>query len=252
MSGERKVTLITGGAQGIGKATAHRLISDGWAVMIADINVEAGEEAAEELGALGLTAFTPTDVSDEAQVQRVVEATIARFGGLDLVMNNAYASVFKWVTTMTRGEWDRVAAVNLTSIFLTTKYAAPHLKARRGGIVNIASVYALMSNSWSDAYDTTKGGIVSLSHALAISLGPEIRVNCICPGAIDVGPWQRRANRKPRENIEYRKAQHPVGRMGFGEDIAATVAFLASDDAGFITGQNIVVDGGKTKKAIFL
>ncbi|MHB0935337.1 MAG: SDR family NAD(P)-dependent oxidoreductase [Armatimonadota bacterium] len=245
----RKCAFITGGAQGMGKATAHRLLSAGWAVTIADIDEEAGLEAQAELGALGPIAFQPTDVADEGQVARALRETVMRFGGLDLVMNNAYATHWMHVTEVDIAEWNRVLAVNLTSIFLTTRYAEPYLRARRGSIVNIASVHALTGlHSNAEAYAATKGAIVAITNALAVSLAPEIRVNCISPGYVDSYPWAKSSKRRINDYPAYRHTQHPGGRIGKPEDIAAAVAFLASPAAGFITGENLVVDGGMTKK----
>jgi len=245
----QKCAFITGGAQGIGEATAHRLLSDGWAVTIADIDEEAGAEAEEELGALGPVLFQPTDVSDEGQVMRALTETVRRFGGLDLVVNNAYATYWAHVTEADLAEWRRVLAVNLTSIFLTSKYAEPYLRARRGSIVNIASVHAITGlHGNAEAYASSKGGIVALTTALAVSLGPDIRVNCISPGLVDSYPWAKSSRRRINDYPAYRHLQHPAGRIGKPEDIAAAVAFLASPAAGFITGEHLLVDGGMTTK----
>ena len=249
MSEQQWCAFITGGAQGIGKATAHRLLRDGWAVTLADIDEEAGREAAEEFSRLGPALFQPTDVADEGQVAGAIGETARRFGGLDLVVNNAFVTYWAKITEAELAEWNRVLAVNLTSIFLTTKYAEPYLRARRGSIVNIASVHALTGlHANAEAYASTKGGIVALTVALAVSLGPDIRVNCICPGLVDSYPWAKSGRRRITDWPAHRHAQHPVGRMGKPEDIAAAVAFLASPDASFITGENFVIDGGITKK----
>jgi NAD(P)-dependent dehydrogenase (short-subunit alcohol dehydrogenase family) len=246
---EHKCAFITGGAQGIGKATAHRLLRDGWAVTVADIDVEAGTEAEEELGALGPVSFQPTDVADEGQVVQAIRETIRRFGGLDLVVNNAFATYWAHVTEVDFLEWNRVLAVNLTSIFLTTKYAEPYLRARRGSIVSIASVHAVTGlHANAEAYATSKGGIVALTTALAVSMGPEIRANCISPGYVDSYPWAKSSRRRINDYPAYRHAQHPAGRIGKPEDIAAAVAYLASPAAAFITGEHLIVDGGMTKK----
>jgi len=245
----QKCAFITGGAQGMGKATAQRLLSAGWAVTIADIDDEAGTEAETELSVLGPISFQPTDVADEGQVARALGEGVRRFGGLDLVMNNAYATYWAHVTEVDLAEWNRVLGVNLTSIFLTTRYAEPYLRARGGCIVKIASVHALTGlHPNAEAYATTKGAIVAITNALAVSLAPEIRVNCICPGYVDSAGWAKSRTRRINDFPDYRHAQHPAGRIGKPEDIAAAVAFLASPAAGFITGENLVVDGGMTKK----
>jgi NAD(P)-dependent dehydrogenase (short-subunit alcohol dehydrogenase family) len=147
--------------------------------------------------------------------------------------------------------WNRQLGVNLTGAFLMAKHAAPHLRAARGAIVNVASTRALQSEANTEAYSASKGGLVALTHALAVSLGPAVRVNCVSPGWIDVSGWQKSAPRQPASLSAADHAQHPAGRVGTPEDIAAMVAFLLSDAAGFVTGQNFVVDGGMTRKMIY-
>ena len=251
MTTQRRVALVTGGARGIGKAIAQGLVGDGWAVVIADIDEEAGRETAEEYTTLGEITFTRADVADEADVRGMVETACARDGGLDMLVNNAGIGIGKPVTELSLKEWNRVLGTNLTGAFLGAKYAAPHLAARQGSIINIASTRALMSEPHTEAYSASKGGLTALTHALAISLGPAVRVNCISPGWIDVRAWQRRADRHPAALSAADHRQHPAGRVGVPEDIAALVLFLASPAAGFITGQNLVVDGGMTKKMIY-
>lgn len=148
-------------------------------------------------------------------------------------------------------EWQRVLEVNLTGPFLCSRAFAPLLRTRHGSIVNIASTRALMSEPHTESYAAAKGGLVALTHALALSLGPEVRVNCISPGWIDVTPWAKRSRRHPQPLSRRDHAQHPAGRVGRPEDIAAMVLYLASDRAGFITGENIVIDGGMTRKMIY-
>jgi len=247
--GKLKCAFITGGAQGIGKATAHRLLSEGWAVTVADIDNEAGNEVEEEMAALGPISFQPTDVADEGQVVRALAESVCRFGGIDLVVNNAFTTCWMKVTEMDFAQWNRVLAVNLTSIFLTTKYAEPYLRARHGSIISIASVHSVTGlHANAEAYASSKGGIVALTNALAVSLCPEIRVNCISPGLVDSYPWAKSRRRHINDYPAYRHNQHPAGRIGKPEDIAAAVAYLASPAASFITGEHLLVDGGMTKK----
>jgi len=243
MNDQQKCAFITGGAQGIGKATAYRLLSEGWAVIAADIDEEAGEEATAEFRDLGPFLFMPTDAGDEGQLHRAIVETLGRFGGIDLLMNNAYASA-PWMPLahITLDVWNRVLAVNLTGIMVTAKYAVPSLRERRGSIVNIASILALRTHPNVAAYGASKGGIIALTHALAISLAPDIRVNSICPGTVDTTPWRKGRRRNRMGYDQERQRMHPVGRIGDPPDIAAMVAYLAS--ATFITGQNFVVDGG--------
>jgi len=250
---EGRCAIVTGGAQGIGKATARRLLDAGWAVVIADIDDEAGKETEEEYRDLGPLLFERTDVADEAQVQRMVADTAARFGGIDLLVNNAFIGLSAPLTELSLNEWNRVLAVNLTGAFLCAKAAVPHLRARQGCIVNIASTRALISQANTEAYSASKGGLLALTHALAVSLGPEVRVNCISPGWIETADWKKASLRRTPEHSDADRQQHLVGRVGVPGDIADAVLFLASpDDAGFITGQNFVIDGGMTKRMIYL
>jgi NAD(P)-dependent dehydrogenase (short-subunit alcohol dehydrogenase family) len=225
-----KVALVTGGAQGIGRGIARALGGLGWQVAVADVRRSSD------------FFFVRTDVSREAAARACVRAVAKRFGRLDALVNNAgIADPHSGpVEKLDLREWNRRLGTNLTGAFLMAKHAAPHLRRARGAVVNIASTRALQSEPDSEAYAAAKGGLVAFSHALAMSLGPEVRVNCISPGWIAHAPVSRKDH-----------AQHPVGRVGRDEDIAALVAYLLSDAAGFITGQNVVVDGGMTKKMIY-
>jgi len=246
--------IVTGGAQGIGKGVALRLVEDGWSVVIADRDEEAGQEAAAELAARGQVRFIPTDVSREESVRALVAECLAACGRLDALICNA-GLADPGATPVERlelGQWQRVLDTNLTGVFLCVKHAAPHLRGQGGSIVTIASTRALQSESNTEAYTASKGGVVALTHALAMSLGPAVRVNCISPGWIETHDWQKSARRhapclRPEDH-----RQHPCGRVGAPADIAAMVAFLISDQAGFITGQNYVVDGGMTRKMIYV
>jgi hypothetical protein len=251
MSTARKVVIVTGGAQGLGKGVAARLLADGYGVVVADDDAEAGPEALGELG--GASWFVATDVADEASVAACVAAAVANGGRLDAVVNNAGIARAPRVPVeqLTLESWNRQLGVNLTGAFLMAKHAAPHLRATRGAIVNVASTRALQSEANTEAYSASKGGLVALTHALAVSLGPDVRVNCVSPGWIDVSGWQKRSTRKQVALSAADHAQHPAGRVGTPADIAAMVAFLLSDAAGFVTGQNFVVDGGMTKKMIY-
>jgi NAD(P)-dependent dehydrogenase (short-subunit alcohol dehydrogenase family) len=246
-----KNALVTGAGQGIGRVIAARLLENGYAVTLAEIDPEAGRETEAELAALGPVRFVETDVADEAAVRRAVEAA-ATNGLLHVLVNNAGIGRGGPVTDLSLTDWNRVLAVHLTAAFLTVKYAAPALRAARGAVVNIASTRALMSEPDTEAYAASKGGLVALTHALAASLGPDVRVNAISPGWIDVTPYQKVSRRKPAELSKADHAQHPCGRVGTPDDIASAVLFLADPANGFITGQNLVVDGGMTKKMIYV
>ncbi|MHB8454747.1 MAG: glucose 1-dehydrogenase [Acidiferrobacterales bacterium] len=243
--------VVTGGGQGIGKAIAHQLLTSGYRVVIAELDGEAGSETAAELGSLGDIHFIETDVGDEPSVRHTLAQAIGRFGRLDALVNNAGFGINRPIDELTLEEWNRVITVNLTGAFLCARHAAPALRRYAGAIVNIASTRALMSEPGTEAYSASKGGLLALTHALAISLGPQVRVNCVSPGWIDVSGLKKRSQRQRATLNESDGLQHPVGRVGTPQDIATLVAYLLSKDAGFITGQNFVVDGGITRKMIY-
>ncbi len=245
-----RVALVTGGAQGIGKGIALHLATRGYQVVAADSDADAGRELA-----LPDVRFVRCDVAREASVKGCIRAVLRRFGRLDALVNNAgLASPASGpLEKLPLAEWQRRIAVNLTGVFLMTRHAAPHLRAARGAVVNVASTRALQSEPDTEAYAASKGGVVALTHAMAMSLGPEVRVNCVSPGWIDVsGEWQKRSASKPLRLRPADHAQHTVGRVGRPEDVAALVAYLVSDEAGFVTGQNFVIDGGMTRKMIYV
>lgn len=253
MATVKRVALVTGGGQGIGKAIVRHLLSLGIAVAIAEIDLEAGREAEDTFRQLGMVKFFETDVGKEASVERTVRETVEQFGRLDVLINNAGIAhpVMAPVHELSLEDWDRVIRTKFTGMFLCAKHSVPHLELTRGVIVNIASTRAIQSEPNTEAYSASKGGVLALTHSLDVSLGPRIRVNCISPGWIDVSEWKKSKQAEEALLSERDHAQHPAGRVGVPQDIAALVAFFISEEAGFITGQNFVVDGGMTKKMIY-
>jgi NAD(P)-dependent dehydrogenase (short-subunit alcohol dehydrogenase family) len=228
--------LVTGGANGIGRAIAEGLLMDGWKVALLDI-------AEPETPLEGPAFFIRGDVACETDVLRAVEQCIEEFGQLNGLVNNAGIGITRPLEELALDDWNRIIATNLTGTFLCTRHAAAHLRKSRGAVVNIASTRARQSEANTEAYSASKGGIVSLTHAMAISLGPDIRVNCISPGWIETNP--------AAVHSDADRLQHPCGRVGVPGDIATLAAYLLSDQAGFITGQDFAVDGGMTKKMIY-
>ena len=243
MKPAERVSVVTGGGRGIGRAIAERLVADGGRVVVFEL--EAALCAELQHSADGRLDALKVDVSSEAEVRRAMHEVAERHGRLDVLVNNAGIAnpTAPPIDQLSLEQWHRVIESNLTGMFLCTKHALPGLRrARAGAIVNIASTRALQSEPNTEAYAASKGGIVALTHALAMSLGPKIRVNAISPGWIDT---------KGDALSEEDHAQHPVGRVGKPGDIASLVAYLVSDHAGFITGQNFIVDGGMTRKMIY-
>jgi NAD(P)-dependent dehydrogenase (short-subunit alcohol dehydrogenase family) len=234
-----RVGLITGGAAGIGAAIAGRLAAEGWRVIIADKNEARGEETARLHERV---RFVAADVSSEPAVRDLIDDTSTREKRLDAVICNAGIMVRKPITELALADWNRVLATNLTSTYLLAKAAAAQLREARGAIVTIASTRAHMSEPDTESYAASKGGLLALTHALAVSLGPQVRVNCISPG------WIHTRGEELRESDH---AQHPVGRVGTVDDVAALAAFLVGDESGFITGSEFIVDGGMTRKMIY-
>ncbi|MAC47612.1 SDR family NAD(P)-dependent oxidoreductase [Oceanospirillum beijerinckii] len=245
-----KVALVTGGAQGIGKAICQGLLNQGMTVVCADIDMEAAEETTLEYSELGTIQALALDLADEPSVENCIQEIISEFGRLDVLVNNGGLSTAfnDPIEDLSLDDWQRYMDVNLTGVFLACKHAVPYLREQKGNIINIASTRAQQSERDTEAYSATKGGVVSLTHALAISLSGDIRVNCISPGWIEVGDWQKARTRIEPIHSPSDLAQHPVGRIGQPEDVAYMVCYLASDVSGFITGQNFVIDGGMSIK----
>lgn len=252
-----RVALVTGAAQGIGRGIARRLLDDGFIVWCVDQDGQALDDLHTRLSPASAERLhrARVDVANEQHIEDVFERLRDESGRLDLLVNNAgLAGPFNGpIEDLALADWQRVIDVNLTGHFLMTKYAVPLLrKSPTGGvIVNMTSSRHLQSEPQTEAYAASKGGIDALTHALAISLGPDVRVNAIAPGWIDVRAEQQNApdTLEPLRTIDH--DQHPAGRVGQAHDIAGIVAFLASPDAAFITGQTLVADGGMTRKMIY-
>ncbi len=247
----RKVTLVTGGANGIGRCLVQHLLKQGGAVVAADTDREGGQDLLAYAG-LGPVQFVYCDVADEKDVQRAVAAAVEQFGRLDGLVNNAGIADPENapLESLSLESWHRTLSTNLTGAFLMAKHAAPHLRKARGAIVNVASTRALQAEPDTEAYSASKGGLVALGQALAISLGPDVRVNTILPGWIDVRAWQHGAGEvEPLRPIDHQ--QHPAGRVGRPEDVGALAHFLLYGESGFVTGAQFVVDGGMTRKMIY-
>jgi NAD(P)-dependent dehydrogenase (short-subunit alcohol dehydrogenase family) len=234
-----KVAIITGAGHGIGKACAGELRGRGWGCVCADVDPARAKDAAAESRGHAVAC----DVSKEADVRRLIDETASTFGRIDAIVSNVGITHRKPLSETTLEDWNTVIATNLTAAFLLAKFGEQHLRRARGGMVLIASTRAHMSEPDTFAYSASKGGLVALTHSLAITLGPEVRVNCISPGWINVDENTKLSGED--------HAQHPAGRVGTPPDIAAAVAFLLSEAAGFMTGAELIIDGGMTRKMIY-
>jgi meso-butanediol dehydrogenase/(S,S)-butanediol dehydrogenase/diacetyl reductase len=244
---EGKVALITGAASGIGAATARRFVSEGARLMLVDCD-EAGLAAiSEELGASdGTAAGRVVDVADREQVEAVTAEAAERFGRLDIVFNNAGIGAYGKSPDLDPDVWHRVIDVDLHSVFYGCRAAIPHLRAAGGGaIINTASISGLFGDYGLAAYNAAKGAVVNYTRTAAIDHAREnIRINAVCPGPIDT---KLTAPLMTNDMVAASYREHiPMGRVGQPEEIAGVVAFLASDDAAYVTGTNIVIDGGLT------
>jgi NAD(P)-dependent dehydrogenase (short-subunit alcohol dehydrogenase family) len=244
--------IVTGAANGIGAATARRLAKEGAAVLAVDIQAD-GEDVARGIRKDGGRAqFLHCDVSDENDVKSAVRTAQETFGRLDIVVSNAAITLPKDVEATTAGEWDRVQAVNLRSVYLFLHHAAAGMRAAgRGSFVNVASFHAAATIENFSAYAAAKSGVVGLTRSAALDLAPAgIRVNAVCPGIIETSMWQ--AWLAEVDDVEATVADviklQPLGRIGRPDDVANAIAFLASDEASYITGTTLYVDGGVTAR----
>jgi len=247
---ENKTIIVTGGGRGIGLCITQFFLREGAKVFAMEIDEHNLRTALEFLDLPG-AVFIRGNVSNEAAVADLIASAQDRTGRIDFLINNA--GLLPSEDPIEQRSWAdfrRRIEVNLGGAFLCAKYAASALRQNHGAIVNIASTRALMSEGGTEAYAASKGGLVALTHSLAMSLAPEVRVNCISPGWIVTDAYA--PGREPTRLSDEDHAQHPVGRVGRPEDIAHMVLYLCSSKAGFITGQNFIIDGGMTKKMIYV
>ena len=248
---ENKTVMITGVSGGIGRVSALLFAEEGATVVGADIDEVQGakvEAAIREAGGVGY--FVKADVSNQKEVSNLF-GKAEELGGVDVLFNNAGVEVVKSLQDTTEEEWDRSVSVNLKSVYLCIKHALPQMEKKGKGVIISNSSAAGLVGSFSPSYSAAKGGIISLTKALAVDLGPSnIRVNCICPGAIETPMLERviKMQGDPKEVRERRLKNYPLGRFGKAEEVAYAALFLASDESSFLTGAVLPVDGGFTSR----
>lgn len=246
-----KVAVVTGGGVGIGRAAAEELAAAGSSVVVADIDGARAEEAAAAIGRAGGHAHAVrADVASAEDAERLASEAVNRFGGVDILYNNAAIQIYGSVTEISEADWDATFAVNVKGVYLCSRACIPHMRKRGGGaIVNAASVQGILTQKRVAAYAASKGAVIALTRAMALDCAElGIRVNCICPGSVDTP--MLRANASVEGDADEVLARwgrnHPIGRVGRPEEIGRLVTFLCSDDASFITGASYVIDGGLT------
>ncbi|KEO82625.1 3-oxoacyl-ACP reductase FabG [Tumebacillus flagellatus] len=240
-----KVAIITGGASGIGKETARLFAQNGAKLVIADYNEEAGQAALEELHALGAEAeFVRADVSNREDVQNLINTAKSKFGAIDILVNNAGITRDGWLVKMDPAQWDQVISINLTGVFNCTQSAASVMMEQGSGVIlNAASVVGLYGNIGQTNYAAAKAGVIGMTKSWAKELGPKgIRVNAVAPGFIMTGM----TDKMPEKVLGMMEEKTPLRRLGQPDDIAKAYLFLASDDASFVNGAVLSVDGGLT------
>ena len=251
---EGKVAVVTGGASGIGRATVEGFLAEGAKVAIVDISEDSGAKTVSELKGQGHDPMLVVgDVTSSKDVKRIVSEVLGRFGRIDILFSNAGILVEGTVEEVPEEQWDRIMAVNVKGVFLMAKEVIPVMLRQGGGVVvNNASCSGLVGDRGAIAYNTSKGAVVIMTKCLALDYAlKNVRVNCICPGEIETPMFLQEVSTRGTDVEEYRKeiaAYHPIGRLGRPKEVANTVLFLASDDASFITGAAVSVDGGYTSQ----
>ncbi|MDQ0207253.1 SDR family NAD(P)-dependent oxidoreductase [Alkalicoccobacillus murimartini] len=250
---KNKVAIITGGSQGIGEGIARTFAREGAKVVVADVNEELGLALVNQLKENDVEAlFVQADVSKEEQVTKLVDQAIEAFGGVDILINNAAVTVRKSVEDTSFEEWQQILGVNLTGAFLCSKYTIAEMKKRGGGaIVNIASWHAEKTITRLAAYAASKGGLTALTRQMSLDLGPHnIRVNAVCPSSVDTPLLQKTfaSLEDPEEAFRQTLEFQPFGRIGTVDDIANACLFMVSDEATYVSGQTLMVDGAAINK----
>jgi NAD(P)-dependent dehydrogenase (short-subunit alcohol dehydrogenase family) len=243
-----RIAVITGAGGGIGRACAIEFAKAGAKVVVADVNSPSAQQTVQDIEAAGGVGLSvPTDVADPSAVEYLAAETLRAFGEVHVLLNNAAIQVNKTVEDTTVEEWNREIAVNLGGVFLCSKFFLPHLRKTRGAIINMSSVNGFFVEPFCAGYCATKAAIIALTKAMAIDHGKEgVRVNCICPGYIDAGLAEGYFQAQPDPAAARVAAGklHALWRIGRPEEVARVAVFLASDDASFMTGSAVVVDGG--------
>lgn len=237
-----KVAVVTGGASGIGEFTARAMVNEGAKVVIADMNDELGFKLVKELNENAI--YVHVNVTNEADVEKMIATAVSTFGQVDILVNNAGIGSLSPTADQSLEDWRKLLAVNLDGVFLAAKHAIKAMQKSGGGsIVNIASILGHVGQAQTAAYAASKGGVVNFTRAIAVEYAKEnIRVNAVCPGYINT-PLLDQLDENMKNHLI---SLHPIGRLGKSEEVAKAILFLASDDASFVTGANLLVDGGYT------